>query len=123
MKCPRVRTPATLLFVLALSTACTEWRVITQPSPAEYVRSAKPGAIRVTRIDSTKVVLQAPEVIGDSVVGGGEQPTRSAVLVTDIKTLEARAGNPGGSLAIFGGIMLFVAALVAVSSALSGDWF
>ena len=72
------------------------------------------------------MVLQSPEVVSDTVVGisgGSDRPARRAVPVTDIKTLEAKVGNTGGTLAVFGGVMLVVVAIVAASSALSGDWF
>jgi len=62
--------------------ACTSWR--TQAvAPEALVRDRAPSAVRITRIDHSRVVVHRPVMEGDSIVGrpnegdsthGGEAP-------------------------------------------------
>jgi hypothetical protein len=53
--------------VLALS-GCMSWRSEAL-SPAQLIATSKPSVVRVTRTDSSKVILRDPEVAGDTLFG------------------------------------------------------
>ena len=53
--------------VVALS-GCMSWRSETM-SPAQLIATRKPPVVRVTRTDSSKVILRDPEVAGDTLYG------------------------------------------------------
>ena len=54
--------------VVILVAGCTTWRV-QWVSPETVIRRDQPGAVEVTRVDSSRVVLQDPRIVGDSLVG------------------------------------------------------
>ena len=48
--------------------ACMSWR--SEPvSPAQLIATKKPPVVRVTRTDSSKVILKDPEIAGDTLYG------------------------------------------------------
>jgi hypothetical protein len=59
------------LSVVVLGTSlvgCTSWRVQDVP-PAELFQHKEPSHLRVGRGDSSKVVIDHPRLVGDSLVG------------------------------------------------------
>ena len=58
------------VLVIAHLSACTKWQV-QQVSPQQLLAQGQPEKLRVSLADNTEVVLQAPEIRGDS-------PVRSA---------------------------------------------
>jgi hypothetical protein len=55
----------TRLALSGLLAGCTQWQVQSVP-PQQLVATRHPGRIRVTRPDSTKVVLTDPVIVGDT---------------------------------------------------------
>jgi hypothetical protein len=54
--------------VLCSLSACMSWR--SEPvSPAQLIATKKPPVVQVTRTDSSKVILEDPEVAGDTLYG------------------------------------------------------
>ena len=104
------------------SSACTHWKV--QSAFPEQVVSRRPHKVRVTRNDSSRVVLRRPEIVGDTVYGiprGGRTAAgsaRPAVALTDVSEVAVRRVNVvTTSVLAFG--TLVVAAYVALGLALS----
>jgi hypothetical protein len=84
--------------LLLLSTslaACSSWQAQTV-SPQQLLVTQHPGKIRVTRTDSSKVVLTDPEIVGDTLYGrdGAARSTKSS------------AGREGVALANVGHVSL-----------------
>jgi hypothetical protein len=76
------------------STACTHWKV--QSAFPEQVVSRRPQRVRVTRNDSSRIVLRRPEIVGDTLYGvprdgraAAESP-RPAVALTDVSEAAVR---------------------------------
>jgi hypothetical protein len=70
------------------SSACTHWKV--QSAFPEQVVSRRPQKVRVTRNDSSRIVLRRPEIVGDTLYSAprdgraaAESP-RPAVALTDV---------------------------------------
>ena len=64
------------LLVTSMLTACTSWRV-EQVSPEQLFARQRPKAVRVERADRSRVVLNTPYLVADSLVGtswGGPTP-------------------------------------------------
>ncbi|HEU4641450.1 MAG TPA: hypothetical protein VFS44_03275 [Gemmatimonadaceae bacterium] len=89
------RRGAPVLLAAALA-ACTSWRV--QGEPASTVVSTRhPASIRVTRSDLTGVVLHAPRLAGDTVVGfadgartSGDGARRIAIPAAQVRAVSIR---------------------------------
>jgi hypothetical protein len=107
------------------SMGCRSWQVVS-PSPEEYLRSHTPEQVRVTRVDSSRIVLQAPKIQADSIVGtvgGGlkaDDPVRiTGVPLAGVGTVEVRHTDAGMSIALVGCVMLL---FVVIGAASMGDF-
>ena len=54
--------------VFAYLSACTKWQV-QQVSPQQLLIQGQPEKLRVSLVDNTEVVLERPEIRGDSLYG------------------------------------------------------
>ena len=104
------------------SSACTHWKV--QSAFPEQVVSRRPQKVRVTRNDSSRIVLRRPEIVGDTVYGAlrdgrtAAGSPRPAVALTDVSEVAVRRVSVvRTSVLAFG--TLVVAAYVALGLALS----
>ena len=85
-------------FVIAMTATvamggCTSWRQANLAAD-ELVREKRPGAVRVTLLDSSRVVLLRPHSVGDSLVGDAEGDERRTAVPTDsVKAVAVRQLN------------------------------
>jgi hypothetical protein len=76
------------------SSACTHWKV--QSAFPEQVVSRRPQRVRVTRNDSSRIVLRQPEIVGDTMYGvprSGRADAgrpRPAVALADVSEVAVR---------------------------------
>jgi hypothetical protein len=96
------------VLILYLScTACTSWR--TDSLTPQAVVQGHPLSLRVTRTDSSRVVLSNPQLQGDTIVGVGPQKSQVRVPLDSVRLTDTRRSDAGKSiLAVLGvGIVLF----------------
>ena len=98
---------ASLLLVLS---GCSHWRV-HQPGPASLISQRNPERVQVVARDSTRLLLDRPQVVGDSLVGTADG-ARVALALTDIATVSERrthvlatAGLTYALVAVVGGVV------------------
>jgi hypothetical protein len=109
------RLVATLLLAIQFS-GCSGWHQITV-SPPQYIAEARPEEVRVTRASGEQVVLQAPLVEGDSIVGqqanflGWLDEIR--VGIDDVEGLEEKRFSASKTVL---GFLLGTAALLGLSA-------
>jgi hypothetical protein len=104
------------------SSACTHWRV--QSAFPEQVVSRRPHKVRVTRNDSSRIVLRRPEIVGDTLYGAprdrrpaaGSPPP--AVALTDVSEVAVRRVSVVRTAVLAFGTLV-MAAYVALGLALS----
>jgi hypothetical protein len=84
--------------------ACTRW-VPQELTPAQVVSEMKPARIRVTRSDSTRLVLVQPQVAGDSMIGS-VPGRRTSIPLSDVAAVSLRKGNPGGTVLVVLGVLV-----------------
>jgi hypothetical protein len=84
--------------MVCYSTSCMSWQV-QGLSPQQVVTGEQPESIRVTRPDSTQVVLTEPKVSGDSLTGLTEGRPMSVPL-SDISGLAVLRQDSGKMFAI-----------------------
>ena len=112
------RPSARTVLILYLScTACTSWRPDSLTPQA--VVAKKPLSLRVTRTDSSQVVLDNPQMQGDTIVGTGSHKAQVRVGLGSVLLTETRRGDVGKSLLVLLGIAVVVAAVVGASFASS----
>lgn len=110
-----MRLPLTSLVVsLSLTAACTTLR----PVGADELRGTNPpDRVRVTKTDDSTVVLHAPKMVGDTLVGtaGG---VRRTFLLSQATAIQAREPAPDRTaIFIFAGMTGAFALLVTETAA------
>ena len=117
-----------LLLAVGWLSACTSW-TIQSASPQQVLAEHQPEKVRVTRADSTTVVLNQPEIAGDTLYGMGQSQAsgghadRSGVALADVKSVAIRKGDATktvllgvGSAAVGVGTLYLIAALAYANS-------
>lgn len=116
---------AAALLVLSAG-ACTSWRTQPGPAPEAIGRLNGSGTVRVTRRDMSVLVMSAPMVVGDSIVGiaSSEPPQRAAVAIADVQRIDAKrvSATKTGGLAVGTVLIVSVVAVAAALAALLGSW-
>jgi hypothetical protein len=79
------------LLVATTLTACTSWWV-QRVSPEQLLKEERPRAVRVQRADRSRVILNSPQLVPDSLLGT-IRGQRTSVLLTDITQIAVRRGN------------------------------
>jgi hypothetical protein len=97
---------------------CTMWAAIDEP-PWRVVGPGGADPVRVTRADSSQVVLANPAIQADSLVGVA-QPARDTVSLplTDVSQLEVRVPNRPVNGLIGAGLALVA---ILIGEAIKGD--
>jgi hypothetical protein len=106
------------VLILYLScTACTSWRPDSLTPQA--VVAGHPVSVRVTRTDSSQVVLNNPQLHGDTIVGVGPRQARVRVPLDSVLLTDTRRGDTGKSVLVLLGLAAVVAAVVIVPAVAS----
>ena len=117
----RVRRGGTIIrcaVVAILLAGCTTWRV-QWISPETVIRRDQPGAVEVTRVDSSRVVLDQPRIVGDSLVGKVEGAVASIALA-DVAYVAVRRGEGGGTAGLV--LLASLAGLAALAAAIAASF-
>ena len=101
-----------VLILYLLCTACTTWRPDTLTPQA--VVQGRPQSLRVTRKDSSKVVLTTPQLQGDTILGLGPKKAQVRVPLDSVLLTDTRHGDGGMTVLVVVGVL---AALFAVATA------
>ena len=108
------RPSARTVLILYLScTACTSWRPDSL-TPQAVVQS-QPASLRVTRTDSSQVILNNPQMQGDTIVGVGQHKAQVRVPLDSVRLTDTRRGDAGKSVLVLLGLAAAVAAVIAAS--------
>ena len=115
------------ILLVSYTAGCSSWHV-AGPTPQEYVQAHNPESLRITRLDSSQVVVKAPRVQGDTLlgtVGGGLRLTDTlrtlAIPLSDVRVVEVRKSDAGMVLAFVGVAMLVGAVVFEASGGVMGD--
>jgi hypothetical protein len=101
------------LGVIVLGTSlvgCTSWRVQDVP-PAELVQHKEPSRLQVGRGDSSKVVIDHPRLVVDSLLG--ESHGKPIVVpLAEVQSVAVRKWDPVATVVLIGGALFGIAAIV-----------
>jgi len=94
------RLIACVLLATTTLTACTSWHVQTV-SPEQVVNTEHPSAVRVQRMDGSRVELKSPRISADSLLGsavdnslfGSPAGKPAGMPLSDVYQLAVRRGN------------------------------
>jgi hypothetical protein len=111
------RLVAALLLSMYLL-ACTSWRV-RNVTPERAIARDHPDKVRVTRVDSSRIVLSQPRISGDSLVGFANH-LKFGMPLSDVSAVAERRFNVGKSIALGVGIPAGTILLLAVLACSGG---
>ena len=100
---PGGRLVAGLLLTTHLS-ACTSWHV-QNVTPEQVIARDHPNELRVTRTDSSRIVLSLPRVAGDSLFGF-DSHAEFGMPLSDVSSVAEQRFDAGKSIAAGVGIPL-----------------
>lgn len=116
MTSPRHLLCAFALILMLSAEGCTGWHA--ERLGPRAVPARNPETIRVTRSDSSRIVLRDPELQGDTLVGTGRHGVEARVPVDSVRLVETRRLNFANTFAVFVGLLgLAVIVVVAVAPA------
>jgi hypothetical protein len=105
--------------VAILVAGCTTWRV-QWVSPEAVIRRDQPRTIEVTFVDSSRVVLDEPRIVGDSLVGENAHGAVESVALAHVAYVAVRRGDGAGNAGLV--LLGALAAFVAVAAAVAASW-
>ena len=83
------RSAVSAVLLAALFTSgCFGWG--TQPTPAPSSTQRLPDPVRITRVDTSTLLLRDAAVSGDSIVGYAGDRQRVAVALADVRKVEGQ---------------------------------
>lgn len=103
---PLTFIPAAAVVALA---GCLSWHSEAL-SPAQLIATRKPPVVRITRTDSSKVVLRDPEVAGDTLFGRPQSPSndslgeRTGIPLAGIHSIATHQSDPTKTTLLLVGI-------------------
>ena len=106
--------PRRLGGVVLTAAGCSSWQV-TEVAPAELLQDEHPERLRITRGDSSRVILDHPRLAGDS-LAGDTAGTSVAIPLGDVQALAIRKGDAAKTVGLVAG--LSVAGLIFAASAM-----
>ena len=118
-----MRGPIALILLAGSLSGCLgsslkSWRV-QPPPPANVVSEQHPKRIRVSRTDSTTIVLRDPSVIGDSLVAVDPGGRRLAIPLTQVTQVEVEKTDGGKVMfGVVGGVAGAVLLIYLIGNAL-----
>jgi hypothetical protein len=99
---PDRRRARPLLLLLCYASGCTSWQV-QQIAPAQLVADRHPSTVRVTRADHSRLVLQQPAIVADTLVGAeasGRPAGEARIAVSDVQRIEVRHVSAGRTIGL-----------------------
>lgn len=106
-----------LLCGVLLVAGCTHWHT-ERMAPTALLTSKTPSRIRVTRTDRSRVVVNHPQLVGDTIVDG--RPKRSSgtrVPLSEVSAVAVRRVEPFRTTGLVLGTLI-----VAAYAALAAVW-
>jgi hypothetical protein len=104
-----------LLLVGLASVSCASWRR-QWIGPALVVERDHPTVLRVAQVDGTRVIINEPTIVGDSLIGAPANVSRrTSLALHDIEYVEARRSRSTPGILLLG-LVLPIALGIAVAA-------
>jgi hypothetical protein len=115
-----LRRPIASALLLCYLAACTSWHVEKGVNPQQLISTEHPSAVRVTRADSSQMVLDAPQIAPGDTLVGLHNGASVRVAVPDVTQVATRRFSPVKTLGVVVGLGAVVVG-IAVIECLKGN--
>jgi hypothetical protein len=116
------RRPIVYALLLCYLAACTTWHVEDGASPLLLIATEHPSRVRLTRSDSSLIVLENPRIAGsDTLVGQGHKES-TTVAVSDVRQIATQHVSAGKTIGLVFGLSVVAAFVIAVESLCSNGY-
>jgi hypothetical protein len=105
-----LKRPTCMMLIAALgSSACSTLQPVT--TPQQFIPTARPDRVWVTRTDNSKVMVEGPRLLGDTLVGfvAGRY---EEMLLPEARWMQVRQPAPRRTAFLVAGLVLVGAGLV-----------
>jgi len=116
------RHPIAYALLLLYLPACKVWHVEKGVSPEQVIATNHPNAVRVTRTDSSNIILHQPRIAAGDSLSGLHYGAPSSVALSDVTQVAIPKVSAGQTIALVLGITVVAAAIAvaAIASAFDG---
>ena len=115
------RRPIAYALLLWYLPACTVWRVEQGVSPEQLIASQHPNAVRVTRTDSSHIVLLQPRIAAGDSLSGVHNGAPASVAVSDVAQVAIRKVSAGKTIGLLLGMSVVVGGAIVAMTV--GSWY
>src|SRR2546422_11636054 len=115
-----LRRPIACTLLLCYLPACTSWHVENEVSPTQLISTKHPRAVRLTRADGSRMVLDQPRIAAGDSLAGVRYGMPSSVAVSDVTQVATPRLSAGKTIGQFLGLSV-VAVGIAVIACVSGS--
>ena len=111
------RRPIAYALLLWYLPACTAWHVEEGVSPQQLIATEHPTAVRVTRADSSHIVLNQPRITAGDSLSGLHKGAPSSVAVADVTQVAIQRVSTGNTIGLLALFAVVIGAAVAIYGA------
>ena len=108
------------LLLIGYLPACSTWRIERGISPASLIADQRPETVRVTRLDSSRIVLQQPRIDPGDTISAMRFGLPARIALSDITQVETKKSNGGATVATV--FLVSIGAVAIMVTAFKGMW-
>ena len=106
------------LLLICYLPACTTWHVERGIRPERVIATQRPQTVRVTRTDSSRLILVQPSLVALDSVSGIHHSRRTSLPLWDIAQVETRKVDDGATIAVVA--LVSIVGVVVAAAAIKG---
>jgi hypothetical protein len=90
-------------------------------SPEQLIATAHPNAVRVTRRDSSRIVLREPKIAAGDSLSGVHNGAPASIAVSDVTQVAIRKVSAGKTIGLILGMSVVVGGAIVAMTV--GSWY
>jgi len=110
-----LRRPVACTLLLCYLAACTSWHVQEGVSPSQFITTAHPRVVRLTRANGSHVSLADPRVVAGDSLTGIHNTVLYRVAVSDFTELATPGFSPAKTIGVLVGLGVLVVGIAAIA--------
>ena len=110
-----LRRPNACALLFCYLAACTSWHVEQDVTPQQLISTKQPSRVRLTRADSSSLVLDQPQIVAGDSVSGTHNGVPRRVAVSDITQVATSKISAGRTIGLFLGLAVIVVGIAAIA--------